>query len=66
MVRNLKLHIIVITMQHGMCCHGTMKNHLIVKICLLNVECGGGGQHAPYYDPSFSIRPLVLGPHSYI
>ncbi len=49
-------------MQHGMCCHGTMKNHLMLKMCLLNVEYGG--VHTPGCDLSFSICPLVFGQHN--
>ncbi len=57
-----QLHIIVITMQHGMCCYGTMKNHLVLKMCLSNVGCGG--VHTPRCDPSLSICPLVLRQHN--
>ncbi len=36
------LHIITITMQRGMCCHGTMKNHLVFKMCVFQMRNVGG------------------------
>ncbi len=58
------LHIIAITMQHGMCYQGNReKSPCVQNVCFLNAECGGG-VHTPGYDPSFSIRLYVLGEHN--
>jgi hypothetical protein len=59
------LHIIAITMQHGMCGHGTVKSHLVFKMCVFWMRnVGEGGVHTPGCDPSFSIRLYVLGQHN--